>query len=96
MKQEVCSLNLGGGVWRLRWHPTDKTRLLAPCMYNGAYVIEHQQESNALKVVYSHMAHESIAYGADWSFAVDTASPLIATCSFYDHSLHLWNLDPSE
>jgi diphthamide biosynthesis protein 7 len=37
--------------------------------------------------------HESIAYGVDWqrdpssSQADDT---LVASCSFYDHLLHLW------
>ncbi|ORX36502.1 WD40-repeat-containing domain protein [Kockovaella imperatae] len=35
--------------------------------------------------------HESLAYGADWSRLPSAAGEtLIATCSFYDHTMHLW------
>ena len=39
-------------------------------------------------------AHASLAYGVDWSYASnrggDEEGTLIASCSFYDHALHLW------
>jgi diphthine methyl ester acylhydrolase len=42
--------------------------------------------------------HESLAYGVDWSFdlvgsddGMQEAETLIASGSFYDHALHLWN-----
>jgi diphthamide biosynthesis protein 7 len=37
--------------------------------------------------------HTSLAYGADWSrlpMKNSEDTTLVATCSFYDHTLHLW------
>lgn len=34
--------------------------------------------------------HESLAYGADWSFVPEEDTSVVASCSFYDHKLHLW------
>ncbi|KAG9314356.1 hypothetical protein JVU11DRAFT_5149 [Chiua virens] len=37
--------------------------------------------------------HKSLAYGVDWSFQHDGVGTdsLIASCSFYDCALHLWD-----
>ena len=37
--------------------------------------------------------HTSLAYGVDWSFNGDsdkTTGTLVASASFYDHTLHIW------
>ena len=35
--------------------------------------------------------HKSLAYGADWSRLPEKNSEnLVASCSFYDHAMHLW------
>jgi diphthamide biosynthesis protein 7 len=35
--------------------------------------------------------HKSLAYGVDWSYAPSGSSDtIVGSCSFYDHTLHLW------
>ncbi|KAI8909127.1 WD repeat-containing protein 85-like protein [Gorgonomyces haynaldii] len=86
MKQELSSFNTGGGVWRLKWHPRDPNIVLAACMYNGFHIFDIQDQ---ITLKYSHMEHQSIAYGADWCLLDN----IIGTCSFYDHLLTFWNFD---
>ncbi|KAJ7293583.1 WD40-repeat-containing domain protein [Mycena rebaudengoi] len=80
----ICSVDVGGGAWRVKWHPSPsrKNDLLVACMHDGfkcgGTVVKRFDE------------HGSLAYGADWSFDGQDGPTLIASCSFYDHSLHLW------
>lgn len=101
----MTEFDAGGGIWRLKWHPTDPTRLLVAGMHGGFKVVdfdglalnggvdadgwltpgESKQHARFDK-------HESLAYGVDWSDGGKTedGKDLIASCSFYDHALHLW------
>lgn len=56
----------GGGAWRLRWHPSDPTLMLAACMYNGFAVARAAAGFGAIDIVETYSGHQSIAYGADW------------------------------
>jgi diphthamide biosynthesis protein 7 len=89
----IGEYDTGGGNWRLRWHPSDPSLLLAACMHNGAVLMEWKEES--LKAICSYQGHESITYGADWYRGQvgdqGKMSMLAATCSFYDRSLHIWS-----
>lgn len=40
LKTPLSDTHIGGGVWRLKWSPTDASKLLAAGMYNGFYVID--------------------------------------------------------
>jgi len=90
--------HVGGGVWRVKWHPSGDRRndLLVACMHDGFKVIQFDPGlpdvvSTRSQVLHRFDRHESLAYGVDWSFDSrgDDVS-LVASCSFYDRTLHLW------
>ncbi|KAJ7254105.1 WD40 repeat-like protein [Mycena haematopus] len=93
----VTQVDVGGGAWRVKWHPSaDRKRdLLVACMHDGFKVIRFAELDGAAldggEVVKRFDSHTSLAYGADWSFADSSGGEtLIASCSFYDHTLRLW------
>jgi diphthamide biosynthesis protein 7 len=94
--KELCALALGGGIWCARWHPTQRGAILAACMHNGFQLARAHEGHGRLEHVGSYGAHsggDSLAYGADWSHQParqPAGGFLAATCSFYDHTLHLW------
>ncbi|KAJ1643594.1 hypothetical protein J3B02_000061 [Coemansia erecta] len=108
MRRPLAETNVGGGVWRLKWHPTKPTQLLVGAMYNGFHVLDvsvdrlsqseclplPENAAVSIDMCASFMEHKSIAYGADWCQTQPEPSEnkgwLVGTCSFYDHSVHLW------
>ena len=98
MKHPVSDTPVGGGVWRLKWHPFNPHLLLAACMHNGFHVLnlDGVSEQSTGTILASYMNHKSLAYGVDWrtklldSVTDNKETDMIASCSFYDHSLHLW------
>jgi diphthamide biosynthesis protein 7 len=95
----LTRVDTGGGAWRVKWHPSANRQndLLVACMHDGFKVVRFNFETvNGTRLdggeVLKHFdEHESLAYGADWSFAGPSDDEtLIGSCSFYDHVLHLW------
>ncbi|KAF9056166.1 WD40-repeat-containing domain protein [Panaeolus papilionaceus] len=96
----LTRIDVGGGVWRAKWHPHPERAndLLVACMHDGYKVVRFGEDTTNLAfkdggwVRSRYDAHESLAYGADWSHApasLDSKS-LIGCCSFYDHKMSLW------
>ena len=90
----VETAHLSGGVWRIRQHPRDPEVLAVAAMYNGFHLFDI--ENNASSIHYTE--HDSIAYGVD--FCVDGTSTetqqwTLVSCSFYDHSVKVWNVASS-
>ncbi|XP_034027188.1 diphthine methyltransferase [Thalassophryne amazonica] len=71
MQRPLSESPLGGGVWRLKWHPTHQHLLLAACMHNDFHILHCQQNlegsGGPCPIVASYILHNSLAYGADWS-----------------------------
>ncbi|CAK5264404.1 unnamed protein product [Mycena citricolor] len=82
--------DVGGGVWRVKWHPSPERKddLLVACMHDGFKLVRFDAGDPAIVTRFDR--HTSLAYGADWSFSDANAATTVASCSFYDHKLHLW------
>ena len=93
----MSTVDVGGGAWRVKWHPSlaRKYDLLVACMHDGFKICSPTSsvdEKPEWQVMKHFDAHESLAYGVDWSFDMEQdGQTLVASCSFYDHKLHLWS-----
>ncbi|XP_011445594.3 diphthine methyltransferase isoform X1 [Magallana gigas] len=91
MKHPLADTQLGGGVWRVKWHPGHAQLLLTATMYNGYHVVDTEHISDGKMDVLHHYDRDvSLGYGADWCHS-NAYNNLVATCSFYNHSIQLWN-----
>lgn len=91
MQHPLKELSVGGGVWRLKWCPTKPDLLAAACMHNGFHIIHGDlKTAEPFKSVASYSEHKSLAYGVDWCHLLTENQLTLASCSFYDHSLHIW------
>ncbi|KAK4748113.1 hypothetical protein SAY87_014699 [Trapa incisa] len=88
-----ASLGLGGGVWRIKNHPSVPGVVLTACMHNG-FAILKAKEGGEIEVMQTYKKHESLAYGADWQRGEigegGRKKNVIATCSFYDRLVRIW------
>ncbi|KAK6920678.1 hypothetical protein RJ641_014356, partial [Dillenia turbinata] len=87
------SASLGGGVWRIKNHPSIPGLVLAACMHNGFAVINIKGQEP--KILETYSKHGSLAYGADWQRGNmcregNRKTSVVATCSFYDQLLRVW------
>eukprot|EP00980_Cylindrotheca_fusiformis_P024259 scaffold11680_cov142-Cylindrotheca_fusiformis.AAC.17 len=92
------SASIGGGIWRMKWHPFDDSKLLIGAMHGGCRVVHldgfrdsrDSQKSITFQIQQEFTNHDSMAYGADWLADKDTKIEIAASCSFYDRALFLW------
>lgn len=94
---------VGGGIWRIQWHPHDDNRILLAAMHGGcrilqmSHIVGSSNESESLTVddVAEFTKHESMAYGADWLVWKDADRGInfeaVASCSFYDRAAYIWS-----
>jgi len=75
------TVSVGGGVWRAKRNP-ENSHLLIAGMHSGFHVVALTE----FVVTQTYTGHTSLAYGADW-----LEQGLVATCSFYDNLVNVWN-----
>ncbi|PWN89581.1 WD40 repeat-like protein [Acaromyces ingoldii] len=88
----LSSTNVGGGVWRAKWHPTDSESLLVGCMHDGFKILKlpNDPASGDMDVMVRFDEHQSLAYGCDWDRSLSEPCSHVYSCSFYDSRLHIW------
>ena len=89
LKQSLKHIKMGGGVWRVKWHPSEPDVSTHACMHGGFVVVNWSTG----EVIGRYNGHESLAYGVDWCLEMSPRQFLLASCSFYDHALHLWTIN---
>ena len=91
LKHPLQELSVGGGVWRIKLNPLESNLAALACMHGGFKVVDVDRN----EIIGSYNGHESLAYGIDWYDGDIGTRPgnrngLLASCSFYDHSLQIW------
>lgn len=56
MKHPLADTQLGGGIWRVKWHPGHAQLVLTATMYNGYHVVDTKHISGNNTPVISVMA----------------------------------------
>ncbi|KAF2102104.1 hypothetical protein NA57DRAFT_73540 [Rhizodiscina lignyota] len=103
-RQILAELNLGGGVWRLKYiegsqssgvaadHADMRVVVLASCMHAGARIVEirKQRDDWSIDVLARFEEHQSMNYGSDIQPSKEDGERNIISTSFYDKLLCLW------
>ena len=104
MSMPLKSASLGGGVWRIKWNMALPNLVAAACMHNHFSIVDtHPATSDPMDVQSLYKEHKSLAYGIDWCRKHERTFEnerevfkfVLASCSFYDNSLHIWKTSVS-
>eukprot|EP00049_Salpingoeca_infusionum_P002146 m.54380 g.54380 ORF g.54380 m.54380 type:complete len:332 (-) comp11410_c0_seq6:81-1076(-) len=91
IRQPVTEVNVGGGIWRLKWNPSNDHQdlLLCAAMHGGFHVVQLGEDESSLDVVSSLDTDGELAYGASWCWDPKYPS-LVGSCTFYNAERQLW------
>ncbi|TIA96245.1 hypothetical protein E3P94_02653 [Wallemia ichthyophaga] len=74
LKTPTSSIKTSGGIWRIKYHESDDSKLVMANMYGGFDVVDLHSSA----IVHTN-THHNLAYGVDWN-----KEGLIMSASFYD------------
>lgn len=97
--EPLGKMHVGGGVWRIKWHPKDQSRMLVGAMHGGCRLVDVPNISSSISddtecemnIVKEFTDHKSMAYGADWVYGENGDFEAAASCSFYDRQAFMWD-----
>jgi len=102
--EPLGKVNVGGGVWRIKWHPKDASRMLVASMHGGCRLVDvpnielpsisslvSDHTEFKMNIVKEFTEHKSMAYGADWICGENGGFESAASCSFYDCQAFIWD-----
>lgn len=90
IRSPLFELELGGGIWRVKWNPKHKDLIAVACMRTGFKILKVSDSETSCSVVDEYRKHcEPIAYGIDWIMD-NRYEHLVGTCSFYDKQCAIW------
>ncbi|GAB1600995.1 diphthine methyltransferase-like, partial [Argonauta hians] len=100
MKVPLKCASLGGGIWRIKWHPASGQYIATATMYNGFHIVDCRLDiaDEEMSIMQHHFHEDALAYGIDW-FQGERVKPdagdseILASCSFYDSEVQLWQWD---
>lgn len=86
IKIPTWDLNLGGGVWKVKFNPDQPSKILCACMYNGWAILKYDS-NGGLSCELNKCIEEKLLYGVDW--CPDNSSYFVC-CTFYDNTVRLF------
>ncbi|XP_065177825.1 diphthine methyltransferase-like [Sycon ciliatum] len=107
LRTPLSQIDVGGGVWRIKWKQSDPSLLATATMYNGFHLLRLSDDLEfSVLLHFNNHTEGSLGYGVSWKLpeaevagenvckgSQSSAGPvcLLATCSFYDHCLQIWS-----
>lgn len=66
-------------MWRVRWHPRDRTKLLTACMHDGFKVLKLDTDGSCTTSTrFDAHGKDALAYGVDWSLPLAVSGDDVA------------------